>query len=566
MRISTTTIESVTTTELVGGQSPANTRNRNLSVDSDVGERLIQYFMTIKSTLLSDWDEEYKLLVREEGDEPIERKLKYYHKFANFMCNDRMVYFSFFLQLYYTIAYLAVVLYAERYELLVFYASVQLVFVFAMISLKSLKGSLLGKLTDNSDDINRIGYYELLDLKYRYIKKQEIVNIRRESVGVISGKDMTNHDITSYNKSILHAICSNQQWKWMLLVLINIIANSVLSVMDITVGYNDDTYGKHTRYVYYYYFFLWGVLNKFIIFFQVNYVILIMASMIHAGQATHDLCSCWIQRLEKCKKISLRRFNMLSSRQFDRKKDEHDVLPTAGQIQLDLYERYLFIVGALSTTSHNFGFVAAAILGSSVLSFLIFAYLLYKTEEILFLTFMLYVSIAFFGTVASIAYANTSIDRIVEVLRMSVPRLALVDDDSEGDEALVASIEKIVEVLRMSVPKLAQVDNNPGGNKAVGKSDSDSPKIMQGINVKADINRVSDFEIIGGRDCWIAYITEVPGTMISPTILTTCPIPASHYLFQQLIGQFMASQSQFNGLLASYQGQLSLWRLLFYLC
>ena len=496
MRISTTTIESVKTTEFLGGQSPADTRNRNLSVDSDVGERLIQYFMTIKSTLLSDWDEEYKLLVREEGDEYIERKLKYYHKFVNFMCNDRMVYLCFFLQLYYTIAYLAVILYAERYELLVFYATSQLVFVFAMISLKSLKGSLLGKLTDNSDDINRIGYYELLDLKHRYIKKQEIVNTRRESVGVISGKDMTNLDITSYNKSIFHEIGSNQQWKWMLLVLINIIANLALSVMDMTVGYNEY---KHTRVVLYYYFFLWGFLEKFILFFQVNYSLLIMASMIHAGQATHDLCSCWIQRLEKCKKISLRRFNMLSSRQFDRKKDENDVLPTASQIQLDLYERYLFIVGVLSTTSRTFGFVAAAILGISVLSFLIFAYLLYSTESIIFLTFMLYVAIAFFGTVACVAYANTSIDRIVEVLRMSVPKLALVDNNPEGDQAVV---------------------------------NSNSPKLLQAINVKADINRASDFEIIGGRDCWIAYIREVPGKMIMRTILTTCPIPASYYLFK----------------------------------
>ncbi len=479
MRISMTTTGSVNTIELLGGQSPGDARNRNVSIDSDVGDRLIQYFMTIKSTLLSDWDEEYKLLVREEGDECIETKLKYYHKFVNFMCNDRTVYFSFLLQLYYIIVYLAVVLYSQRYSMLVFYVTVIVVFAFAMISLKSIKGRLLGKITDNSDDINSIGYYELLDLKYKYIKKQQIVAIRRESIGVISGKDMTNHDTSSHHDRSIFNLFGNNQWKWMLLVLINIIANMILFIMDITETYNDD---KHSKYVYYYYFFLWGFLSKFIIFFHANYVILIMASMIHASQATQDLCSSWIQRLEKCKKISLQRFNILSNRQNNNKKNENDTFPTASQLQLDLYERYLFIVGVLANTSRNFGFIAAAILGFSVLFFLIFSYILYSTENIIFLSFMFYIAIAFFGTVGCVAYANTSIDRIVEVLRMSVPKLALFDD------------------------------NNAGGDQG----DSDSMKALQAIRAKADINRVSDFEIIGGRDCWIAYITEVPGTMPSP--------------------------------------------------
>lgn len=92
---------------------------------------------------------------------------------------------------------------------------------------------------------------------------------------------------------------------------------------------------------------------------------------------------------------------------------------------------------------------------------------------------MFYLCIAFFGTIGCMSYANTSIGRIMDVLKMSVPTL--------------------------------KVGNNDDQNIASDSYSSSSKLVVLKDLGNTDINRTSDFELIGGRDYWINYINEVPG-------------------------------------------------------
>ncbi len=250
------------------------------------------------------------------------------------------------------------------------------------------------------------------------------------------------------------------------MVFINFNANFIFFLFQAIVFYSEE---RHTKYVYYYYFFLWSFLDRFTCFMGINYLIIVMASMIYASSATQMLCFNWIQRLDKYKKISADRYNLLVLKQMERKKDDDDVLPSISKIQLHLFERYLFIVGALLYTSRIFNIVTAVITGASLLFFMIFAYCLYTTQSLIFLSFMFYLSLGFFGTVGCMAFANTSIGRIMEVLKMSVPTLKLGCNNED--------------------PKVASATD----------SSSPSPLLLSDLG-KADNTRISDFELIGGRE------------------------------------------------------------------
>jgi hypothetical protein len=434
-------------------------------------EKQLLYFRSLNPDLLCDWEGEFKSLTEVDTDDFIQARLKYYYKFVNFMCNDRVIALIIFLYLYYVIAFGFVLIYSKKYTLTVFYVSMTIIYAFSILCIKTVKGKIFGKMLNKTKDVASIGYYQLLNMKYNYIENQQTVKRHRESIGIIPSKFVRDRG------SDRSSISSGTHQTWMLLVFINFTANAALFFYSAIVGYSTE---KHTKVVYYYYLFLWSFIDRFICFMGINYLIIVMASMIYASSATQMLCFNWIQRLDKYKKISADRYNLLVVKQMERKEDDHDVLPSVSRIQLDLFERYLFIVGALLYTSRIFNIVTATITGASVLFFMIFAYCLYTTEILIFLSFMFYLTLGFFGTVGCMSYANTSIGRIMEVLKMSVPTLKLGCNNED--------------------PKVANATD----------SSSPSPLLLSDLG-KADNTRISDFELIGGREYWINYINEVPG-------------------------------------------------------
>ena len=441
------------------------------TTDVSVAEKQLQYFRSLKLDLLCDWDEEYRKLAEIDDDKCIEIRLKYYHKFVHFMLDDRVLYLTFFFELYYIIAYgILQMLYPEYYykSSSVFYFTHLVIFAFSLVCIKAVKGKIFGDIVSKTKDTTNIGYYKLLNMKYKYMEKQQTVRTRRGSIGIISSNFGDDSGFESYKSS------SKIHWALMFLVFFNFTANFTLFVI-IVCNYNKE---KHTPLVYYHYLFLFGLIDSYTRIMCVNHLIIILISMIYASSATQRLCFNWIQRLDKYRKISMSRYNLLVHKQMESNKNDKDALPTVGQIQLDLFERYLFIVGALVYTSRIFNNATAIISGASVLFFMIFAYLLYSTEDIVYLSFMFYLCIAFFGTIGCMSYANTSIGRIMDVLKMSVPTLKVGNNDDQD----------IASDSYLSSSKLVLKDL---GN--------------------TDINRTSDFELIGGRDYWINYINEVPG-------------------------------------------------------
>jgi len=377
--------------DIESAQSNGDGLTRNLDHDDTDGEmesaadglspaeRQLQYFESLRTNLLCDYDEEYKSLAAVDNDDCIKSRLKYFHKFATFMFNDRVIAVTIFLQLYYIIVFGIMLIYLKYFKLIVFYVSICIVYMFSILCIKAVKGRIFGKLIHKTKGVTRIGYYQLLNMKHMYVEKQHTVNNRRGSIGIISGKFVP--DVESDNRASLRGT----DYSWMSLLFINFTANFVFFIFQV-LSYEREI---NTKYVYYYYFFLWSSIDRFTCFISINYLVIIMASMIYAASATQMLCYNWTKRLDKYRKISMSRYEQLMTlTQKEGRKNGNEGLPTVSKIQLDLFERYLFIVGALVYTSRIFNGVVAIITGGSIFFFMIFAYCLYTTEDIIFLSFM----------------------------------------------------------------------------------------------------------------------------------------------------------------------------------
>ncbi len=151
-------------------------------------EKHLEYFRLLNSDVLSDWEEECKALAEIDTDNLIQSRLKYYHKFVNFMCSDRVIALTIFLQVYYIIVFGFVLIYSEKYSQTVFYVSITIIYAFSILCIKTVKGKIFGKIISKTKDVASIGYYQLLNMKYNYIESQQTVNARKDSVGIISSK------------------------------------------------------------------------------------------------------------------------------------------------------------------------------------------------------------------------------------------------------------------------------------------------------------------------------------------------------------------------------------------
>jgi hypothetical protein len=138
--------------------------------------------------LLDSWELHYRRLIDEKGDDNIRDKINYYHQFANFILHDRVIYVWLIVCWYYAICYLAIIIYCNRVESqIMFYLTHLLLFKGAYYCIITVKGRLFGGLTDQYDDHHSIGYYELLDVKYRYLYAQrDLVRMMKKSI--IAGK------------------------------------------------------------------------------------------------------------------------------------------------------------------------------------------------------------------------------------------------------------------------------------------------------------------------------------------------------------------------------------------
>jgi hypothetical protein len=222
-----------------------------------------------------------------------------------------------------------------------FYLTHLLLFKGAYYCIITVKGRLFGGLTDQYDDHHSIGYYELLDVKYRYLYAQRdlvrmmkksiiagklnseyvenpIIQVEDDSITIkdnvdresssstqTSASDGGKKDKYRHKKCEDYILSSNYQWQWRWFLLMNITLNLLYLILFDAMSYNDN---RDTKYVYYYYFFLWGIISFISRLLTLCYVILCFASMIHASYALQSLCNNWILRADQYKKITLSRY------------------------------------------------------------------------------------------------------------------------------------------------------------------------------------------------------------------------------------------------------------------
>ena len=129
------------------------------------------------------------------------------------------------------------------------------------------------------------------------------------------------------------------------------------------------------------------------------------------------------------------------------------------------------MVGIASSTSRNFNWITAVGLFVTAAMFIIFQYLQYRKSNWVFLLNGVSFGAAFFLIVSCISFANTSASRITEVLTKSIPSVSVVGTTFN-------------------------INNKNDGGYTDDNQISDC--------------KVCDYEIIGGRDTWIKFISEVP--------------------------------------------------------
>jgi hypothetical protein len=337
--------------------------------------------------LLDCWRTYFSELVKQKGDFSIKENIKHYHSLARFMTDTRTILVWLGLIAYYLIGYLAIILYANEWKTeIVDYVTNLLLFTVAYYGILTIKIRLFGELTDDFESIEDIGTYELLDVIYRYIDAVKdfdkdapenptliISNYRHrqhstddaESTNRISGAD---NKVTRFRR-LTDYLSSNNQWNWRIFLFLNIGLN-IIYVIDRAYWYREI---KDTKYVYYYYFFLWyrdhrlliltfysltyslhrGSVNGIMRILTINYIILCFASMIHTSYAMKDLCQSWIERLERYRKKTMQWYV------FEVTELEGKMKPSLYKLQLDLYERYLLVAGVASIASRSFSFIAA---------------------------------------------------------------------------------------------------------------------------------------------------------------------------------------------------------------
>ena len=390
--------------------NPLTNRTKELTDNEDISSRQYRYLEELKNNLILNWDDEFKYLLQTRTDcDYVLQRLRYFSLFVNILADDRMIKFTLGIGIYTAITYLVVEISAGFFiDSIAFNAAFLVVFAVTLLSIVTVKGRIFGPLVvypDRTDDFNmsNIGYYQLLDLKYKYlsIKKNNI----RDTIAVSS---LENKSVNSH--MIKKGFIWNHQWKWMLFLVVNVVANIYNWIFALcTINESARIYGKY----YYYLVYATGYFSivTILCLIAVSYVVMLAASLIHGSYAIHEMVVSWNHRLGKVKTMSLVRYRALRAKFIELTNDDKS-FPTVNEIRIDLYERYLFIFGALSHTSDLFNFILAVICSSCIIFFFVFAYFWFVDYNIMFIQPMIYTAVAFFFVVLCLSYANSSVGSI----------------------------------------------------------------------------------------------------------------------------------------------------------